>query len=482
MSTKDLKSELAQLKKERTAFQAQFALFEKFISMTRSNNEKEVIRTILQETIEISIELTGAEVGSLILLDSNGGIIDSILCRGEITPQFKAGLIKSVLEKGLAGWVLRHGKIGLISDTETDDRWVVLPNQPYTARSALALPIISGERQLAILTLMHSVPDHFSQEIVELMKNMANQMSLVLENAYLFDNLSESYNSLGKARQKIESYSKALDKELENCSRIQKSFLPSEIPDVPGWDIEEFFFPARRVSGDFYDVFELPGGYTGLVIADVCDKGAGAALFMALSRSLIRIFSGQAQLSRSPINTEAQTVGGTPDSGSMRQYTQLEAIRTIALTNDYLAPNNEMCMFVTLFFGVLDPQNGKLLYINCGHETVFVIDANGIKERLVPTGPAVGLIPHATFEYKEIQLHSGEILFAFTDGVSDARSTGEERFTRKRLFSLLSQPVATVFELMQRIGTNLFAHIGKAPQADDITMLALQRKNSVTDR
>jgi sigma-B regulation protein RsbU (phosphoserine phosphatase) len=476
MSTKDLKSELVQLKKERAAFQAQFALFEKFISMTRSNDEPEVIRTILHETIEISIELTGAEVGSLILLDSNGVIIDSILCRQEISPEFKAGLIKSVLEKGLAGWVLRHEKIGLISDTETDDRWVVLPNQPYTARSALALPIISGERQLAILTLMHSVPDHFTQEIVEMMKNTANQMALVLENAYLFDNLSESYNSLGKAQQKIESYSKALDKELENCSLIQKSFLPSEIPDVPGWDIEEFFFPAKRVSGDFYDVFELPGGYIGLVIGDVCDKGAGAALFMALSRSLIRIFSGQAQLSRSPINTESQTVGGTPDSGSIRQFSQLEAIRTIALTNDYLAPNNEMCMFITLFFGVLDPQNGKLLYINGGHETAFVIDANGIRERLAPTGPAVGLIPHTTFEYKEIQLHSGEILFAFTDGVTDARSTGEERFTRKRLDSLLSQPVATVFELMQRIGTNLFAHIGKAPQADDITMLAVQRK------
>ena len=133
-------------------------------------------------------------------------------------------------------------------------------------------------------------------------------------------------------------------------------------------------------------------------------------------------------------------------------------------------------MFVTLFFGVLDPETGKLLYINCGQETVFIIDANDIKERLVPTGPAVGMIQHATFEYKEIQLLPGEILYAFTDGVSDARSTDEERFTRKRLISLLSQPVGTVFELMQRIGTNLFTHIGKAPQADDITMLALQRK------
>ena len=476
MNTEALKSELKRIRKEREAFRAQFALFEKFISMTRSDDEPKVIRAILEEAIEISIELTRAELGSLILLDRDGDIVDSILCRNELSPELREELVKSVLNKGLAGWVFRHGDIGLVEDTENDDRWIVFPDQPYTARSALAIPIISGRRQLAILTLIHSEPGHFTEDVVRLMKNTASQMALVLENAYLFENLNESYKSLGKAQQEIESYSKALDKELKNCSRIQQSFLPEKIPDVPGWDIEEFFFPARRVSGDFYDVFILPGGYTGLAIGDVCDKGAGAALFMALIRSLLRIFSGQAQLSRSPINTESQTVGGTPDTGSARQYSQLEAIRTIALTNDYLAPNNDMCMFVTLFFGVLDPATGKLLYLNCGHETAFVIDANGIKKRLAPTGPAVGMIPHATFEYKKIQLEPGEILFGLTDGVTDARSTGEERFTRKRLISLLSQPVETVFDLMQRIGTNLFSHIGKAPQADDITMLALQRK------
>ena len=476
MNPEALKSELAQLKREHAAYQAQFALFEKFISMTRSHDEPEVIKAILHEAIQISIDLTRAELGSLILLDSDGAVVDSILCRGELSPEVREELVRSVLNKGLAGWVFRHGKIGLIEDTETDDRWIVFPDQPYSARSALAIPIISGKRQLAILTLMHSEPGHFTEELVRLMKNSANQMALVLENAYLFDNLNESYTSLGKAQREIESYSTALDKELKNCSRIQRSFLPGKMPDVPGWDFEEFFFPARRVSGDFYDVFTLPGDYVGMAVGDVCDKGAGAALFMALTRSLIRIFSGQAQLSRSPINAESRTVGGSPTPDSVRQYSQLEAIRTIALTNDYLAPNNEMSMFVTLFFGVLDPDTGKMLFINCGHEPVYVLDANGIKEKIGPTGPAVGIIPHATFEYKEIELEPGEILFAFTDGVTDARSVDEKRFTRKRLISLLSQPVTTVFELMQRIGTELFAHIGMAPQADDITMLALQRK------
>jgi sigma-B regulation protein RsbU (phosphoserine phosphatase) len=462
------------------AFQAQSVLFEKFISLARYPDEPEVIKTMLRETIEISSELTGAELGSLILLDSDGLVIDSILSRGEISPELSSMLIKSVLEDGLAGWVMRHRKMGLINETEKDDRWLIFPDQPYIARSAIALPIISNEMLLGVLTLIHSMPDHFTKKIVELIQITTNQIALVLENVYFFNNLNDSLQSLGQANKKIEAYSQALDRELEKCRQIQIDFLPKQLPKISGWHIEEFFFPATRVSGDFYDAFILPCGYTGLVIGDVCDKGVGSALFMALFRSLIRIFAGQAQLSRSLIDTKSQTIGGTRDSASIRKYNHVEALRSVALTNDYIAQeHNEMCMFATLFFGVLDPKNGKLIYINGGHEAVFVVGQNGVKESLLSTGPAVGTFHGAQFEYKEIQLQPGEILFAYTDGVIDARSPNGNRFTQKRLKFLLSQPAADALELMQKIGTHLFAHIGKAPQEDDITMLTIQRKNSI---
>ena len=459
------------------AFQALSVLFEKFISMARSPDEPEVIKAMLQETIGISTELTGAELGSLILIDSDGLVVDSILSRGEISPEKSSILIKSVIKEGLAGWVMHHRKIGLVHDTEKDERWLMLPDQPYMARSALALPIISNDMLLGVLTLMHSSPHHFTKRIVELINITANQMALVLENVYFFNNLNDSLQSLGKANKKIEAYSQALDLELEKCRQIQKDFLPEQLPQLDNWYMEEFFFPASRVSGDFYDAFILPGGYTGLVIGDVCDKGVGSALFMALIRSLIRIFAGQAQLSRSLIDIKSQTVGGTLDAASVRNYNQVEAIRAIALTNDYIAQeHNEMCMFATLFFGVLDPKTGNLIYVSGGHETVFVIDQNGIREKLLPTGPAVGLHPQVQFKYKQIQLKPGDILFSYTDGVIDARSPDEERFTRKRLSTLLSEPASNALELMERIGTHLFSHIGKAQQEDDITMLTLQRK------
>jgi sigma-B regulation protein RsbU (phosphoserine phosphatase) len=283
--------------------------------------------------------------------------------------------------------------------------------------------------------------------------------------------------SLEKAKSEIEVYSDALEREFEKCRRIQQDFLPKQLPQLPGWKIESFFFPATRASGDFYDAFMLPGGYVGVVVGDVCDKGVGSALFMALFRSLIRIFSGQARLRRSLVDRRSQTVGGSMQPRSVREYDQIDALRTVALTNDYIAQEHgEMCMFATLFFGVLDPSNGKLDYINGGHEPAFVLERKGIRETLSKTGPAVGVFPEARYSYKQIQLEPGEILFAFTDGVPDALSPNFEKFTKERLFSLLTHPASTASDLLERIGTPLFAHIGKAPQEDDITMLALERK------
>jgi sigma-B regulation protein RsbU (phosphoserine phosphatase) len=464
------------------AFQAQSELFERFISMARSPEEPAVIKFMLRKTIEISIALTGADHGSLILLDSDGGVTDSILSRGNISAEPASVLIESAFKKGLAGWVKRHRKIGLVDDTKTDDRWLTFPDQPYRARSALALPIISGEVLLGILTLKHSAPYHFTQEIVELMRITATQVAMVLENACLFSNLNHSLHSLGKANQKIEAYSRALDQEIEKCRQIQMSFLPKKLPQLPDWKIEEFFFPATRVSGDFYDAFLLPGGYIGLVIGDVCDKGVGSALFMALFRSLIRIFSGQTHLCKHLC--ESFTADNQQRAGNMIiQQESIDAEQSnpliaVALTNEYIAQDNDMCMFATLFFGVLDPKSGKLVYINGGHEAVFVTDQNGVRERLLATGPAVGTLPQAKFATKEIQLQPGEILFAYTDGVIDARTPDGDRFTKKRLNALLSEPADSALELMQSIATRLFAHIGKAPQEDDITILTLQRKNS----
>ena len=475
------REEITRLRQKNAVFQALATLFEDFIQLAGTPHRPEVINGLLQKVVEVSTELTGAEHGSLFLLDRSGMVTDSLLARGHLSPKEKATIVDTVLDKGLAGWVRRNQQIGLVDDTATDERWLTVPNQPFTARSALSVPIVSAERPLAILTLMHSQPRHFTSDVAELMRLTASQLALVLENANLFSRLDQSLASLAKAKHEIELYSNALDNQLEKGRQIQKDFLPFRLPALQQWEIKAFFHPAWQVAGDFYDVFTLPSGHIGLVMADVCDKGVGSALFMALFRSLIRLFSGQAQLSRMAIDTEKQVVGGEALASPARQSDHLYALRTIALTNDYIAQEHaRMCMFATVFFGVLDPRIGTLYYINAGHEPVYLIGSNGIKATFSTTGPAVGLAPKMTFHYELVQMDPGDILFAYTDGVTEARSPEGELFSKGRLTKLISIPSTSVAELIRQVQEALFNHIGIAAQDDDITLLAIQRVEAMT--
>ncbi|MGD9249600.1 MAG: SpoIIE family protein phosphatase [Desulfobacterales bacterium] len=459
------------------AFRTQSLLLEKYVSTVQYPYDHGVSRVILSESAEIFRRLVGADLCSLIIFSSDDQVAESILSRGDIASDLTQEIIVGVLREGLAGWVSSHHKIGLVENTATDDRWVDFPEQPSEDGSAICLPIISAEQLLGVLTLTHSRPGYFSEEIAEVINLAVNQIALIIENVNLFKNLNESYAQLGESQMSCEIYSQKLDQELENCRQIQMDFLPQKLPRLPGWNVHDFFFPASRVSGDFYDVFLLPGNYVGLVVADVCDKGVGAALFMGLFRSLMRVFSGQAQLGQMPVDTHTQKVGGRTQPRRDGRRNPIEAIRAVALTNDYIArEHGDMNMFATLFFGVLDVNTGKLVYVNGGHEPIFIMDDQGIKTHLNPTGPAVGIFPQTEFGYQEIELAPGDLVFGYTDGVIDALSSEGVRFGKKRLIDLLSPPASNASDLMERIGTDLFAHIGMAPQEDDITMLAIQRR------
>ena len=471
--TQILKQEIARLKSEKSALQVQSRLLENFVTLARSSAKEHVLTKILQKTLEVSTELTAAEKGSLFLLDPNGMVTDSILTRVDATPEQSDRIIGTVFNKGLAGWVRHHRKVGLIIDTKKDDRWLDLPGQPYEVGSALSVPILRGENLMGILTLLHARSGHFTQETADLMVLTASQIGNALENARLYSKLEDSYRSLEQAKFKIEAYSKALDAEMEKGKKIQRDFLPSQIPRIPGWEISSCFHPARQVSGDFYDAFILPENLVGLVIADVCDKGVGSALFMALFRSLIRVFSGQ-------ISLQGLSVPGTGNktaNSSEDHFYEALALRAVSLTNDYIAiEHGEEAMFATLFFGVLDTKTGKISYVNAGHEPVIIVGHSGIKERLNATGPAVGMIAGSKFNVKQVQMESGDTLIGYTDGVTEALSPENEFFTNERFFTILENPAPTASELIEQITIDLFNHIDDAPQFDDITMIAVHRK------
>ena len=483
METQLLRQEVTQLKTEKAALKVKSKLFENFAAMAHSccraptEADWTELKDTLQKTLEFSVDLTRADKGSLVLIDSNGVVSDTINRPARKDLNHHSNLSGRVLDQGLSAWVGNHRQIGLSSDTTNDDRWVTPSHQTQTIRSALAVPILKGKELLGILSLHHSQPEHFSPEMVEQMQATSDQIALTLENARLYGKLDESYRSLNRSKQEIEAYSKALDDELEKGKQIQRDFLPDQIPALPGWEIATYFAPAKQVSGDFYDAFLLPGNNLGIVIADVSDKGVGAALYMALIRSLIRVFSGHISLhgfsNFSVNNGLTQSVATHPATAD-----QQNALNAVKLTNDYIA--HEHCkegMFVTLFFGVINPATSVLAYINAGHEPLFIINSAGVKQRLKPTGPAVGITPDMKFEIQQVEIQPGDILIGYTDGVTEALSPNGIFFTRKRLLSVLEQSFSSASSLVERIKTDVRKHIHNSPLSDDITMLAVQRLN-----
>jgi two-component system response regulator len=276
-------------------------------------------------------------------------------------------------------------------------------------------------------------------------------------------------------------YVKKLNNELDKGREMQLNFLPPQPLQIPHWEIASFFKPARQVAGDFYDTFTLPNNHVALVLADVCDKGVGAALFMGLFRSLIRIFSHQNSI-EGDIN-EILSIHKPLDTGWLSSNVStnilhLKALNSVSLTNNYVADNHgDLGMFATMFVGILEPETGLLTYINAGHESLIITDSYGNrKHELDSIAPAVGMMPNMIFNCKQIYLEEGDILFGNTDGVTDARSITREFYHDKRLNAILQQPFNSVQLLVNTIKDSVLEHIGTADQFDDITMLAVRRE------
>jgi serine phosphatase RsbU (regulator of sigma subunit) len=262
-----------------------------------------------------------------------------------------------------------------------------------------------------------------------------------------------------RLRDRERLWAKSLERELDIGREIQASFLPEELPRPDGWEIAARFTPARQVAGDFYDAFPLAGGSRiGLAVADVCDKGVGAALFMALFRSLLRAFAEREFAE--PSHSDDDRIQGT-----------------IVATNDYIARTHGASnMFATVFFGVLDPATGALAWVNAGHEAPVVSGASGVAARLSPSGPALGMMPGMKFEVRTSRLEPGQTLLAFTDGVTEAKDPSGRLYSEEALLGLLTDGSPGAAALLDRIGEAVAAHSAGAERSDDITMLAVRRK------
>jgi sigma-B regulation protein RsbU (phosphoserine phosphatase) len=246
--------------------------------------------------------------------------------------------------------------------------------------------------------------------------------------------------------------------ELDFAWQIQASFLPDALPQIDGWQLAATLKPCKETSGDFYDVISLPNGRLGFLIADVADKGMGAALFMALSRTLIRTYA-------------------------FEHPTRPDLV--LQSTNRRILTDTRNNMFVTVFYGILNPTSGELTYANAGHNPPYLFKAHAvdnslelIKSRgLRNTGMPLGILKQATWQAKSTTLDHGDTLIMYTDGITEAENVQDGFFGDYRLLAATQHNLnGSALAIQDAILSAVDQFSDSGAQCDDETLVIIKRQ------
>lgn len=349
----------------------------------------------------------------------------------------------------LRGAVFTPDQVPLLEQVRRDKQPLVLDPQAGGAvlqsvgletppLGVLVLPMTVRGAVVGVLVLVGTAGgDGWNEHQLTLASGIAGQAASALENALL-------------TQQAVEQ--ERLAQEVRVARDIQTTLLPNKPPQVRGWDVAAAYRSARAVGGDFYDFWTLqdhqPPEPLGFVIADVSDKGVPAAMFMALSRSLMR----------------AAALDGSPPATAVRR------------ANQWIARDSQSGMFVTLFYGLVDPPTGDLRYTNGGHNPPLLLRANGRVEKLDPTGMVLGIIEDARYRESQLVLGVGDVLVCYTDGVTEAVDNAMNEYGVPRLTDTVRRVRDLDAEhIVDTILTDLAAHTGERPAFDDVTLVVLKR-------
>ncbi len=301
----------------------------------------------------------------------------------------------------------------------------------------LGLPLFAQGRLVGAMLVDHPGPgESIDQRRMNILAGIAQQVALALETARLQAESNE--------RQRLE-------RELDVARDIQHSFLPQQLPSVPGWDLATCYRAARQVGGDFYDFVPLKSKKWGIVIADVADKGVPAALFMALSRTNIRASA----------------------------FSRDNPVETLMRTNELLLSDSRSDLFVTAWYGVWDPATGEVVFASAGHNPPLLVRADGHLETLSSRGIALGVVETIRLDEGRVTLNPGDMLVAYTDGVTEALRPDMAEFGVVGLQStLLNARQRSAADISNRVINAIDSFTAGEPQFDDMTLIVLKREGA----
>ena len=326
--------------------------------------------------------------------------------------------------------------------------------------SDINMPVMDG---LTLLSQLEEIDANVSAVVVSAYGDMANIRTAMNRGAFDFVTKPIDFNDLQVTVEKTLRHIQvledalasrdrlvALKQELVVASQVQTSVLPAALPVTEHFDVHAEMTPAREIGGDFYDFFSLDEYRMGLVIADVSDKGIPAALFTMVSRALLK---AAARNHESPADCLYEV-------------------------NQLVSQDNDACMFVTLFYAVLDLRDGRLRYSNGGHNPPRLICQGEVQEVPSSNDIALGIFMEHEFHDSELVLCVGDALFLYTDGITEACNAREEEFGEQRLDELLAGAAdAQMPDLIATVVDAVEEFAGGVAQFDDMTCLAL-RMNS----
>ena len=388
-------------------------------------------------------ELLLADACALFLVSEAPGELEFTAAAGWRTDPVSAGRrVPADMPNGL-GIVMQTLEPHLVEDLLED------PIAPWAPdwlleegfRGHAVVPLVVEGDPIGALMINTREPRLIQENDLHFMQLMANQAAMAIQNVKLHEE---------------EIRRKELEANLSVARTIQLSMLPKSQPQITGWEIAVYYRAAQQVGGDFFDFFEVPeetasphGGSLGMVIADVADKGVPAALYMALSRTLIRTTG---------------LSGRTPAAAMMR-------------ANELMLKDSQAEIFLSAFFAILDPRNGRLRYANAGHNRpLWRHVATTEIETLGGKGTVLGVMEDIELEDRQIMIDPGDVLVFYTDGISEALDARGGVFGVDRVSDALRRSSGTRAEdVLNEIVSRIETFVGDTPQSDDLTLFVVRR-------
>jgi len=398
-------------------------------------------------------EVLDAEGAAILLLDAERDeLYFPYVADLDAEAQARLSNLRFPASSGIAGAVLRSGRALRVDNVSTDPRFYGLIDQQsgLTTRALICAPLTTEQGTIGILQVLNPRGGCFTDDHLAFLEALAGSVAIAVANARMYAQLKQQFLALQQAQREHEQLL-ALRRELDIARSIQQSILPRVFPPFPQrTDIDVFaaMLPAREMGGDFYDFFLIDDAHLGVVIGDVSGKGMPAALFMAVSRTVVKSIA----------------VAGTPPAECLRR------------ANALLCLDNSAEMFVTIFYAVIDLRTGDVEYGNGGHNPPYLLRRDGSVEMLERTGGTVlGVLQDLNYVSKRARLRPGDALFLYTDGVTEAMDINAALFSDQRLRSALQQCAQGTPEAIIRTVIALVEdYCGNVAQSDDITVLAVR--------